>query len=188
MAASAAVPACGPMPISLRSVCPIGRCRCRRVVFAPTSKRPAAAASPFIRRPGRRSSLMAPQDQGYRAFITELHRRMKAAGSKAALIGGIGPTTYAAAVAMVALLAIAMTGLLVRALATSNSPAHCFWSAWPSVRLADRRLHQTQPAAQLHFRSASRGAAAIGAFAIKRNRNVTSRNPRPAASSRPIVR
>ena len=36
-------------------------------------------------------SLMAPQDQGYRAFITELHRRMKAAGSKAALIGGIGP-------------------------------------------------------------------------------------------------
>ena len=30
-------------------------------------------------------SLMTPQDQGYRAFITELHRRMKAAGSKASL-------------------------------------------------------------------------------------------------------
>ena len=63
-------------------------------------------------------SLMAPQDHGYRAFITELHRRMAAAGSKAALIGGIGPATYAAALAMLALLAIAMTGLFVRAVAT----------------------------------------------------------------------
>jgi hypothetical protein len=63
-------------------------------------------------------SLMAPQDHGYRAFIVELHRRMNGAGSKARLIGGIGPTTYAVALAMLALLAIAMLGLLVRALAT----------------------------------------------------------------------
>ena len=63
-------------------------------------------------------SLMAPQDHGYRAFIVELHRRMNAAGSKAKLIGGLGPKIYAAAVAMLALLAVAMLGLLVRALAT----------------------------------------------------------------------
>ena len=63
-------------------------------------------------------SLMTPQDQGYRAFITELHRRMRAAGSKASLTGGIGTVTYAIAVTMVALLAIAMIGLLVRALTT----------------------------------------------------------------------
>ena len=98
-------------------------------------------------------SLMAPQDQDYRAFITELHRRMKAAGSKAALIGGIGTVTYAAAVAMVALLAIAMVGLLVRALATSEFTGALFlvgmavWFAW-----TDRRLHQAQPAAQLLVR------------------------------------
>jgi len=61
-------------------------------------------------------SLMAPQDHGYRAFITELHRRMAAAGSQAALIGGIGPTTYAAALVMVTLLGIAMVGLFGRAL------------------------------------------------------------------------
>jgi len=61
-------------------------------------------------------SLMAPQDHGYRAFITELHRRMAGAGSKAALIAGIGPKTYAAALAMVTFLAISMAGLLVRAL------------------------------------------------------------------------
>jgi hypothetical protein len=60
-------------------------------------------------------TLMAPQDHGYRAFIAELHRRMAAADSKAMLIGGIGPATYAAALAMVSLLGIAMAGLLVRA-------------------------------------------------------------------------
>ena len=59
-------------------------------------------------------SLMTPQDHGYRAFITELHRRMAEAGSKAALIGGIGPKAYAAA------LAVAMAGLLARALFTGE--------------------------------------------------------------------
>jgi hypothetical protein len=81
-------------------------------------------------------SLMAPQDQGYRAFITELHRRMQAAGSRASLTGGIGTVTYAVAVAMLALLAIAMVGLLVRALATSEFTGALFlvgmaiWFAW----------------------------------------------------------
>ena len=66
------------------------------------------------------ASLMARQDHGYRAFITELHRRMAKAGSKAALIGGIGQVTYVAAVVMVTLLGIAMAGLLVRALTTGE--------------------------------------------------------------------
>jgi hypothetical protein len=81
-------------------------------------------------------SLMTPQDQDYRTLITELHRRMKAAGSKASLIGGIGTVTYAMAVAMLVLLAIAMIGLLVRALATSEFTGALFlvgiaiWFAW----------------------------------------------------------
>ncbi len=81
-------------------------------------------------------SLMTPQDQGYRVFITELHRRMKAAGSNASLTGGIGTMTYATAVVMLALLAIAMVGLLVRALATSEFTGALFlvgmaiWFAW----------------------------------------------------------
>ena len=62
-------------------------------------------------------SLMAPQDHGYRAFITGLHRRMAAAGSRATLTGGLSVPLYAAAIVMVGLLAIAMVGLLVRALA-----------------------------------------------------------------------
>jgi len=81
-------------------------------------------------------TLMTPQDQDYRAFITELHRRMKQAGSTASLTGGIGTVTYAAAVAMLALLAIAMIGLLVRALSTSEFTGALFlvgiaiWFAW----------------------------------------------------------
>ncbi len=81
-------------------------------------------------------ALVTPQDGDYRAFIIELHRRMKAAGSKAALIGGIGPVHYATAVTIVALLAIAMVGLLVRALATSEFTGALFlvgmavWFAW----------------------------------------------------------
>ena len=81
-------------------------------------------------------SLMTPQDQGYRAFITELHRRMGVAGSRASLTGGIGTTSYAIAVAMLVLLAIAMVGLLVRALATSEFIGALFlvgisiWFAW----------------------------------------------------------
>ena len=65
-------------------------------------------------------SLMAPQDHGYRAFITELHRRMAAAGSRATLTGGLPVPLYAAAIVMVGLLAIAMVGLLVRALAVGE--------------------------------------------------------------------
>lgn len=62
-------------------------------------------------------TLVAPQDQGYRAFITALHRRMAAAGSRAVLSGGLTNIHYGAAMVLLALLAIAMAGLLVRAVA-----------------------------------------------------------------------
>ena len=63
-------------------------------------------------------ALMAPQDRDYRAFITRLHARMLAAGSKAALIGGIGPKSYAAGIVLLALVGVAITGLFIRAIAT----------------------------------------------------------------------
>lgn len=64
------------------------------------------------------AALMAPQDQGYRLFVVELHRRLQQAGSNAALIGGLGRNTYAAALVLLVLLGAAMTGLLLRALWT----------------------------------------------------------------------
>jgi hypothetical protein len=66
------------------------------------------------------ASLMAPQDRDYRVFMTELHRRMAAAASHAALIGGLRPGIYAAAIMLLTLVAIAMAGLFVRAVATGE--------------------------------------------------------------------
>jgi hypothetical protein len=45
---------------------------------------------------------------------------MRQAGSRAALIGGIGPKTYAAGIVLLALVAIAIAGLLIRAVATGE--------------------------------------------------------------------
>jgi hypothetical protein len=66
------------------------------------------------------AALMAPQDSDYRSFVMQLHGRMAKAGSRAILSGGLGAKTYAAALFLLALLAIAMAGLLVRAIATGE--------------------------------------------------------------------
>ena len=65
-------------------------------------------------------ALMAPQDHDYRAFITQLHQRMEKAESKARLIGGIGPNLYAAGIVLLALVATAIAGLLIRAIGTGE--------------------------------------------------------------------
>jgi hypothetical protein len=66
------------------------------------------------------AALMTPQDRDYRAFIVQLHERMAGAGSRAALSGGLGTNTYAAALVLLALLGTAMAGLLIRAVATGE--------------------------------------------------------------------
>jgi hypothetical protein len=65
-------------------------------------------------------TLMKPQDSDYRAFMTQLHRRLDEAGSKAALIGGLKPGLYHAGMALLAVAAVSMAGLLIRALATGE--------------------------------------------------------------------
>src|SRR5437870_2556432 len=75
-------------------------------------------------------SLMTPQDNGYRAFMTELHARMAAAGSKATLTGGLPSGLYAAALVFVGLLAIAMIGLFVRAVMTGEYAGAAFLVAF----------------------------------------------------------
>jgi hypothetical protein len=66
------------------------------------------------------AALMAPQDDGYRAFIIALHARLAQAGSGASLSGGLGRRTYAAAVALLTLVGLAMVGLLVRSITTGE--------------------------------------------------------------------
>ncbi|HEV7881177.1 MAG TPA: hypothetical protein VGP39_24265 [Bradyrhizobium sp.] len=65
-------------------------------------------------------TLMKPQDNDYRAFLIALHRRLEEAGSKAALVGGLRPGLYHAAVAVLAIVAVSMSGLLIRALVTGE--------------------------------------------------------------------
>ena len=65
-------------------------------------------------------TLMKPQDNDYRAFLIELHRRLKQAGSRAALVGGLRPSLYHAAIAVLAIVAVSISGLLIRALATGE--------------------------------------------------------------------
>lgn len=65
-------------------------------------------------------ALMVPQDADYRAFIEGLHARVKASGGNVALIGGIGPILYAGGCLLLALVAIAVTALLARAVATGE--------------------------------------------------------------------
>jgi hypothetical protein len=74
----------------------------------------------------RTAALMAPQDKGYRVFITALHEWMAQAGGQAKLSGGLGTGTYAAGVALLALVGIGMAGLLVRALAVGEFAGAAF--------------------------------------------------------------
>jgi hypothetical protein len=72
-------------------------------------------------------SQMARQDNEYRAFITELHRRLAQIGSRARLIAGINPVLYVAGLAVMALIGISLLGLFVRALIMASLPVRCFW-------------------------------------------------------------
>jgi hypothetical protein len=81
----------------------------------------------------RTASLIAPQDREYRAFIEQLHARMNGAGSSAALIGGIGPTTHAAGVVLVTLVALAISGLFVRAILTGEFSGALFLAGFAGL-------------------------------------------------------
>jgi hypothetical protein len=78
-------------------------------------------------------ALMSPQDRDYRDFITHLHARMQQSGSKAALIGGVGLGTYVAGVVVLALVAIAIAGLLLRAILTGEFAGGLFLVAFAAL-------------------------------------------------------
>jgi hypothetical protein len=94
------------------------------------------------------AALMAPQDHDYRVFIAQLHERMEKAGSRAALIGGLRPRIFAAAIVFLTLVAIAISGLLVRAIATGEFAGVVFLLgfaalfAWQIGGFVRRNKHQ----------------------------------------------
>jgi len=98
-----------------------------RLSYRPVSMQSRRFRADIMRKDGQRIAvlstswqtvaLMAPQDKDYTAFITQLHARMKQAGSKAVLVGGLKSGLYIAGAVVVALVSISIVGLLVRALA-----------------------------------------------------------------------
>ena len=84
--------------------------------FRADIRRNNGARLPILSTSWQTAALMAPQDQDYRAFIIALHERMAKAGSTAELTSGLGPKTYAAALALVALVGVMMFSLFVQAL------------------------------------------------------------------------
>ncbi len=62
------------------------------------------------------ATLVVPQSEAYRRFVTALHAQLAAHHSQAVLTAGLGRTAYGAALALVAVLGLAMAALLVRAL------------------------------------------------------------------------
>ena len=79
------------------------------------------------------AALMAPQDQAYRIFITELHARMAKAGSRAALTGGLGRKAYAAGLIMVAAVTMLIAVLLLRALLTGEFAGALFLAGFAAL-------------------------------------------------------
>ncbi len=81
-------------------------------------------------------SQMARQDDDYRAFVVELHRRLQRANSNVSLTAGINPALYAVGLVAMALIGIAIAGLFVRALLTAEFAGALFlvgfaaWFAW----------------------------------------------------------
>jgi len=78
---------------------------------------------------------MAPQDDAYRAFIAELHRRISKERDLAC-VAGLQPIAFGLAIALYGAVLLALAALFVRALLTGEWPAALFmlgfaaWSGW----------------------------------------------------------
>lgn len=78
-------------------------------------------------------SQMARQDDEYRAFITELHRRLASINSSARLTAGINPVLYMAGLVAMTLIGFSIAALFVRALITAEFAGALFlvaFTAW----------------------------------------------------------
>ena len=79
---------------------------------------------------------MTPQNDSYRAFIVELHRRVAAERGGVVCVAGLQPIAFALAVAIFGAIMLAIAALLVRALFSGEFIAALFllgfvaWSSW----------------------------------------------------------
>jgi len=78
-------------------------------------------------------ALVTPQDESYRIFVQELHRRVASSGGEVTLTGGLKPLVYGIGVVLMSVVAVAMAGLLVRALTTGAVGGALFLLAFAAV-------------------------------------------------------
>jgi hypothetical protein len=93
----------------------------------------SGARLPVLSTSWQTAALMAPQDSGYRGFITGLHARLAEAGSTAELTGGLGRSTYTAALALLALVGAMLTVLFLRALLTGEFAGAAFFVGFAAL-------------------------------------------------------
>lgn len=60
-------------------------------------------------------ALMEPQDNSYRQFVLALHGRLKTTGSTATFVAGLSPWIYQTGLGVLALVAVAIAGMFLRA-------------------------------------------------------------------------
>jgi hypothetical protein len=79
---------------------------------------------------------LAPQNEGYCGFILALHAALVRNGARASFIAGLNPVVFTVGIFMTGVLAVAMLGLLIRAMAIGNYVAALFlvgfagWYGW----------------------------------------------------------
>ena len=98
---------------------------------------------------------LTPQNDSYRAFIEELHRRIAAERSDVVCLAGLHRGAFAFTVAAFAAVMIALAGLFVRALVTGEFIAALFmlgigaWFSWNTRGLLTRNKPQRYEAANV---------------------------------------
>ena len=89
-------------------------------------------------------AVIAPQSEAYRAFVVELTRRIAAANPAVEFRAGLPAFSYGVASALIVAVAVALAGLLARALATSAFAGAAFIAAmgvlfgWPFANFMRR--------------------------------------------------
>jgi hypothetical protein len=93
----------------------------------------SGARLPILSTSWQTAALMAPQDNDYRSFIIELHKRLEKLGSKAELTAGLGRRTYLAALALAALVGVMLLALFIRALAIGEWAGALFFVGFAAL-------------------------------------------------------
>jgi hypothetical protein len=78
-------------------------------------------------------ALMSPQDEDYRAFIVELHRRLAAEKPDVVLVRGVNPNIYYAGLGLATLVGLAIAGLMVRGLLVGQFVAVLFLAGFAAL-------------------------------------------------------